>query len=59
MSANETALAYGSAVTSSVGVAVGLKSIVSNPMLRRFVPFVAVSTAGALNVLLMRRKELV
>ena len=68
MSVNETALAYGTAVTASVSVAVGLNHFVSNSKLfstsmrsslSRFVPFVAVASAGSLNVFLMRRKELV
>lgn len=58
MSTQETAIAYGTAVTASVSVAVGLSRIVKNPLLARFVPFAAVGSAGVLNVFLMRRKEL-
>jgi tricarboxylate carrier len=58
LSIEETAVAYATAVTASVSVAVGLNKVVRGPLLARFVPFVAVATAGALNVFLMRRKEL-
>jgi sideroflexin-5 len=59
MSVKETAMAYVMAVGASVSVAVGLNRIIRNPLLVRFVPFAAVGSAGALNVFLMRRKELV
>ncbi|KAI3641591.1 hypothetical protein MIR68_000379 [Amoeboaphelidium protococcarum] len=58
MTTNETLVAYLSAVFASVTVAVGLNRVVRSPLLSRFVPFVAVASAGALNVFLMRRKEL-
>jgi hypothetical protein len=66
MSVEETALAYGSAVAASCGVAVGLSRGVSRAtflpegyrrIFGRLVPFVAVAAAGTLNVFLMRRKE--
>jgi tricarboxylate carrier len=68
VSISETIAAYVTAVVSSVSVAVGLNSFVSktsllSPSVRllasRFVPFVAVASAGSLNVILMRRNELV
>jgi tricarboxylate carrier len=59
MNAKETLVAYVTAVTTSVGVAVGLNRLIKNPVASRFVPFIAVGAAGVLNVFLMRRKELV
>lgn len=66
MSIQETATAYGTAVTASVGVALGLtkavKSLRVSPSLAstlgRLVPFAAVASASSLNVFLMRRKEM-
>jgi hypothetical protein len=67
MSTQETMLAYGSAVTASVSVALGMNQVVKRSaflsagtrlLLQRLVPFVAVASAGSLNVFLMRRKEL-
>lgn len=66
MSVTETAMAYTAAVSSSCAIALGLDSAVKRAnlspgvrsILGRVVPFVAVSTAGTLNVFLMRRKEL-
>jgi hypothetical protein len=59
--------AYVGATTTSVGLAVGLNSIVprlkrlspsAKGLLGRFVPFVAVASAGVINVSLMRWKEI-
>ena len=59
MTVNETAVGYVSAVSASVTVALGLKSLVNGRLfLERLVPFAAVATAGCLNVFLMRRNEL-
>lgn len=68
MSHGEVAKAYLSATITSVGLAVGLnrlvpalKMVVGRDMghlLARFVPFVAVASAGCVNVGLMRWKEL-
>ena len=65
MTVEETAVAYGSAVGVSCTIALGMSRFVQslrNPSARRvlglLVPFVAVASAGALNVFLMRRKEL-
>ncbi|KAG9293058.1 hypothetical protein G9A89_016420 [Geosiphon pyriformis] len=63
----ETAVAYASAVTISCGLAVGLTQAVprlrslrpaTRQLLARFVPFVAVASAGTVNVYLMRLKEI-
>ncbi|KAJ3175195.1 hypothetical protein HDU87_006430 [Geranomyces variabilis] len=68
MDMNETATAYASAVAASCGIAVGMNSAVKRAtnlkpltqlILSRSVPFVAVVAAGTLNVILMRQKELV
>eukprot|EP00158_Paraphelidium_tribonemae_P008110 Partr_v1_DN28477_c4_g1_i5_m41139 putative Mitochondrial cation transporter len=68
MTVGETVFAYGSAVTASVSVALGLDRLVRSTGLlspatkafaSRFVPFVAVASAGSINVFLMRRKEIV
>ncbi|CAG8669158.1 9504_t:CDS:2, partial [Dentiscutata erythropus] len=67
MSFKETATAYVSAVTTSCGLAVGLTQAVPrlkflSPSIRgilaRLVPFVAVASAGTVNVYLMRLKEI-
>ncbi|CAG8446866.1 11153_t:CDS:2 [Diversispora eburnea] len=67
MSLKETAIAYVAAVTTSCGLAVGLTQSVPrlkflNPAVRqilvRLVPFVAVASAGTVNVYLMRWKEI-
>ena len=58
---NETLVAYSLAVGSSCSLALGLNRVVSRWGFVRvlpFVPFVAVATAGVLNVGLMRIKEL-
>ncbi|KAI3660402.1 hypothetical protein MP638_002485 [Amoeboaphelidium occidentale] len=68
MTVGENLTAYGTAVTASVGIAVGLSQWVkrtsifqasTKALLSKFVPFVAVASAGTVNVFLMRRKELV
>jgi len=68
MSEVEVAKAYASATATSVGLAVGLNRLVprlagrvgpdAGRLLARFVPFVAVASAGCVNVGLMRWKEL-
>lgn len=67
MSPHEIGIAYASATSTSVGLAVGLNSIVprlrslspsAKGLLSRFVPFVAVASAGCVNVGLMRWKEI-
>lgn len=67
MSPQEIGMAYASATTTSVGLAVGLNSVVprlkslspnARSLLGRFVPFVAVASAGCVNVGLMRWKEI-
>ena len=67
MSTQETVLAYLSAVGASVGISVGLKIWVTSTSLfsastkmfvGRFVPFVAVASAGTINLALMRANEL-
>ncbi|KAA1065750.1 hypothetical protein PGT21_009165 [Puccinia graminis f. sp. tritici] len=68
MSTSEVAKAYMSATVTSVGLAVGLNRLVprlakrvghdTGLLLARFVPFVAVASAGCVNVGLMRWKEL-
>ncbi|CAI2183982.1 13543_t:CDS:2 [Funneliformis geosporum] len=67
MSLKETAIAYISAVTTSCGLAVGLTHAVPRltflrpsvrGVLARLVPFVAVASAGTVNVYLMRMKEI-
>ncbi|KAG0216172.1 Tricarboxylate/iron carrier [Mortierella sp. GBAus27b] len=67
MDMNETALAYVSAVTTSCFLAVGLNQLVprlksispgTRALMGRLVPFVAVATAGTVNVFLMRGKEI-
>ncbi|TQS36770.1 hypothetical protein Golomagni_02770 [Golovinomyces magnicellulatus] len=66
-SALETAQSYFLAVGASCSVALGLNSLVprlkklspaTKTVLTRLVPFVAVASAGALNVFLMRRDEI-
>ncbi|KAJ3152936.1 hypothetical protein HDU86_005391 [Geranomyces michiganensis] len=68
MDMRETATAYASAVAASCGIAVGMNSAVKRAtnlkpltqlILSRSVPFVAVVAAGTLNVILMRQKELI
>ena len=63
----ETALAYGTAVSASVATALGMNAFVqkssflstgARSLLGKLVPFAAVAAAGSLNVFLMRRKEL-
>ena len=60
-------VAYASAVTTSCGLAVGLTQAVprlkflspsTRGILARLVPFVAVASAGTVNVYLMRLKEI-
>uniref|UniRef100_A0A0N5AWW2 Sideroflexin-2 n=1 Tax=Syphacia muris TaxID=451379 RepID=A0A0N5AWW2_9BILA len=55
-------VAYSSAVTGAVSVAVGLKyyfaKIVAPPLIQRLVPFSAVAVANAINLPLMRQNEL-
>ncbi|RIB16386.1 Tricarboxylate/iron carrier, partial [Gigaspora rosea] len=67
MSMKETAIAYASAVTTSCGIAIGLTQTVprlkflshsTRGILARLVPFVAVASAGTVNVYLMRLKEI-
>ncbi|CAG8487651.1 22_t:CDS:2, partial [Scutellospora calospora] len=63
MSLKETAIAYASAVTKSCGLAVGLTQAVprlksTRGILAILVPFVAVASAGTVNVYLMRLKEI-
>jgi hypothetical protein len=67
MSMTELGTAYVSATATSVALAVGLNSSVgrmkalspaTQTLARRFVPFVAVVAAGAVNVGMMRYKEL-
>ncbi|KAI7949736.1 hypothetical protein MJO28_008557 [Puccinia striiformis f. sp. tritici] len=68
MSTEEVAKAYLSATATSVGLAVGLNRMVprlaarfgrdTGLLLARFVPFVAVASAGCVNVGLMRWKEI-
>lgn len=67
MSPQEIGMAYASATTTSVGLAVGLNAVVprlqslspqARTLLGRFVPFVAVASAGCVNVGLMRWKEI-
>ncbi|PKK80350.1 putative mitochondrial transport protein fsf1 [Rhizophagus irregularis] len=67
MSLKETAIAYISAVTTSCGLAVGLTQAVPRlkflkpsvrGILTRLIPFVAVASAGTVNVYLMRMKEI-
>ncbi|CAG8458701.1 9942_t:CDS:2, partial [Ambispora gerdemannii] len=67
MDYGETAIAYTSAVTTSCGLAVGLTQLVprlrflkpaARSLLSRLVPFVAVASAGTVNVYLMRLKEI-
>ncbi|KAI8906659.1 hypothetical protein PhCBS80983_g06292 [Powellomyces hirtus] len=67
MNMTETATAYVSAVAASCGIAVGMNESVkratslkpsTQALLARAVPFTAVVTAGTLNVILMRKKEL-
>jgi len=67
MSLKETAIAYISAVTTSCGLAVGLTQAVPRltflkpsvrGILARLVPFIAVASAGTVNVYLMRMKEI-
>ena len=59
--------AYASATTTSVGLAVGLNQLVprlrsitpaTRSLLTKFVPFVAVASAGFVNIALMRWKEI-
>ncbi|KAI8149437.1 putative mitochondrial transport protein fsf1 [Fennellomyces sp. T-0311] len=66
MNWSETAVAYVSAVTTSCALAVGLNQAVprlniaasTKRILAKLVPFVAVATAGTVNVFLMRGKEI-
>ncbi|RHZ83416.1 hypothetical protein Glove_94g37 [Diversispora epigaea] len=67
MSLKETAIAYVAAVTTSCGLAVGLTqsvprlkflNLAARQILVRLVPFVAVASAGTVNVYLMRWKEI-
>lgn len=67
MSNSEIATAYLSATCTSVGLAVGLNRLVpklgflspgARQLTARFVPFVAVASAGCVNVALMRWKEI-
>lgn len=62
LSTGELATAYVAATVTSVGLAVGLgrlaKNLAAGSMLGRFVPFVAVASAGCVNVGLMRGKEI-
>jgi tricarboxylate carrier len=70
MSTQQIALAYSGAVLSSCSIAIGLGKFVNyvdtkqlfqplfRSVIRTAVPFLAVSTAGALNVFLMRRNEI-
>ncbi|CAG8665125.1 33591_t:CDS:2, partial [Racocetra persica] len=67
MSMKETAIAYASAVTTSCGIAVGLTQAIprlkflsssTRGILARLIPFVAVTSAGTVNVYLMRLKEI-
>lgn len=53
---------YSVAVSSAIGVSLVMDRLVEKmhaPMMRRFIPFVAVASANILNVTLMRHKELV
>ncbi|KAG0150294.1 hypothetical protein CROQUDRAFT_652473 [Cronartium quercuum f. sp. fusiforme G11] len=62
LSTRELVTAYVAATATSVGLAVGLsrlaKKAAAGSMLGRFVPFVAVASAGCVNVSLMRWKEI-
>ena len=67
MTPQEIGLAYASATTTSVGIAVGLNQLVprlrsitpsTRSLLTKFVPFVAVASAGFVNIALMRWKEI-
>jgi tricarboxylate carrier len=62
MPPEKIAQAYGAAVVASGGIAVGLgemtKRFASLRNVAKFVPFVAVASAGALNVFLMRYNEI-
>ena len=67
MSNKQIATAYTAAVLTSCSLSVGLNHLVSkadsfNPIVKgavqRVVPYVAVASAGALNVLLMRKNEM-
>jgi tricarboxylate carrier len=62
MPPEKIAQAYGAAVVASGGIAVGLgemtKRFASFKSISKFVPFFAVASAGALNVLLMRYNEI-
>jgi tricarboxylate carrier len=60
MSNEQILKAYGAAVATSCSLAVGLGYLTKHSksaLIPKFVPFVSVATAGALNVLLMRRSE--
>lgn len=68
MSSSKLMMCYGAAVTSAGGIAMGLNQLLdkakhANPKMKGFlslfVPFIAVSIAGVLNVGLMRSPELV
>lgn len=60
MSMDKVAQAYAGAVAASCSIAVGLGEFAKKapPMVKLFVPFTAVASAGALNVFLMRRNEI-
>ncbi|KAL8292137.1 hypothetical protein RQP46_001603 [Phenoliferia psychrophenolica] len=67
MSNSEIATAYAAATLASCSIAVGLSTLVprlrsltpaSRALLSRFVPFVAVASAGCVNIGLMRWKEI-
>lgn len=61
LSYQQIGTAYVGAVVSSCSIAVGLRHAaqrLERPLLRSFIPFVAVATAGAINVALMRSNEL-
>jgi tricarboxylate carrier len=67
ISKDRLALSYLSAVGSSCSIAMGLRHLLKKAthwdartrfVVRTFMPFTAVATAGALNVFLMRRQEL-
>ena len=58
MDLKETGLAYSIAVLSSCSIALGLSKTISSPFIKKFIPFIAVASAGSLNVGLMRWKEM-
>jgi len=61
LSTGQLAAAYVSATGAALGSALGLKRALANvkwPLLQRYVPFMAVAAANAVNIPLMRQSEL-